>query len=222
MRKVALLFIAVLSFVHSFGQANQTTESDITYEVEVTTNIGKINFILYNDTPLHRDNLLKLIDFDYYNDMLFHRVIKGHVIQTGDPESKEQLKFKRYGEDGYKYKVDAEIKPHLYHFRGAVGMAREGDEVNPDRQSSGSHFYIVQGKNDLTEDKIPANLPDSVRQRYLAEGGRPHLDGAYTIFGEVVMGMDIVDKICEMTTDSNDRPIYDVIIENVRVFKKRK
>lgn len=221
MKRAILLLIMLVSYTTSFTQKLPEIEGDFNYEVEITTNIGKINIFLYNETPLHRDNFVKLADFEFYNEILFHRVIKGFVIQAGDPESREHKKFVQYGEGEYKYGVEAEILPQFHHTRGAVGMAREGDDVNPDRESSGSHFYIVQGHNEVDESKFTEEHTPEIRQKYLSEGGAPHLDGKYTIFGYVVSGMDVVDKIADMETDSNDRPIYDAVIENVRVFKKR-
>lgn len=220
MRQIFSLLLFVMVALSAYSSERGGGSEDFHYEVEITTNMGKINIFLDNRTPLHRDNFLKLIDFDYYDNMLFHRVIKGHVIQAGDPASAEHEKFVMYGDGGYKYNVKAEIRDDLYHVRGAVGMAREGNDVNPEKESSGSHFYIVLGDNGVVEADLPADIDPEVKAIYLKEGGRPHLDGEYTIFGHVVSGMDVVDKIGGMTTDSNDRPIYDAIIEDVRVFKK--
>lgn len=204
------------------------------YEVVMTTSKGTVRLALYNDTPRHRDNFVKLIKSGFYNQLLFHRVIKEFMIQCGDPASREASAIKVYGNDDAGYKLDAEISPKRYHHKGALAAARESDVANPSRESSSSQFYIVVGKvhNDSTltvaRDRIAkqngTEITPEREQVYRKEGGSPHLDGSYTIFGEVVSGMGNVEQIARQMTDSRDRPLDDIFIKkiNVEVVKDRK
>lgn len=202
------------------------------YVVTMQTSKGTVKFRLFNDTPKHRDNFVQLAEKGFYDHLLFHRVIRDFMIQTGDPASIEASQVKVYGNADTGYKLDAEIVPRYFHKRGAVAAAREGDEANPSRQSSGSQFYIVTGKvqNDSTltaaQKKIAARAADPAGAQITAErekvyrtvGGAPHLDGSYTIFGEVVSGMGTVLKISKLPTDSQDRPKDDdVYIKKMKV-----
>lgn len=202
------------------------------YVVTMKTSKGAVKFRLFNDTPKHRDNFVKLAEKGFYNHLLFHRVIRDFMIQTGDPESIEASQVMVYGNADAGYKLDAEIVPHYFHRRGAVAAAREGDDANPSRQSSGSQFYIVTGKvqNDSTltaaQKKIAERAANPAGAQITAErervyrmiGGAPHLDGSYTIFGEVVSGMGTVLKISKLPTDSQDRPKGDdVYIKEIKV-----
>lgn len=202
------------------------------YVVTMKTSKGTVKFRLFNDTPRHRDNFVKLAETGFYNNLLFHRVIRDFMIQAGDPESIEASLVKVYGNGDAGYKLDAEIVPRYYHKRGAVAAAREGDEANPSRQSSSSQFYIVTGKvqNDSTltaaRQKIAERAADPAASQitperekvYRTVGGAPHLDGSYTVFGEVVGGMGTVLKISKLPTDSQDRPRNDdVYIKTVKV-----
>lgn len=197
------------------------------YEITLKTSEGTVKLRLFNDTPGHRDNFVKLAEQGFYNNLLFHRVIHKFMIQGGDPESIEASQVKIYGNGDAGYKLDAEIRPQYFHKKGVLAAAREGDDVNPERQSSSSQFYIVTGKvqNDSTltaaRAKIEARRGTAItpeREKvYRSEGGAPHLDGSYTIFGEVVSGMGIVEKISKRPTDSNNRPKADVFIKAVSV-----
>ena len=175
-----------------------------------------MTILLYDDTPGHRDNMIKLIKEGFYNDQLFHRVIKDFMIQGGDPHSVDAEKGQRLGTGGPGYTIPAEFSSSRFHKKGALAAARMGDQVNPEKESSGSQFYIVQGRvfsremlrqleshrdKPFTEDAIDA---------YTTLGGTPHLDGSYTVFGEVVEGLEVVDIVASLPTDSNDRPIDDV------------
>jgi peptidylprolyl isomerase/peptidyl-prolyl cis-trans isomerase B (cyclophilin B) len=240
--------------------------------VELTTSMGKITIQLYDETPLHRDNFVKLVENHFYDSVLFHRVIKGFMIQAGDPFSKRAADGARLGEGSEGEWIDAEFVPALFHKRGAVAAARLGDAQNPERKSNGSQFYIVQGEvfsredletltrrlNDAldrsifqsllndnkdeyqrlqTSNDLPAlaafearikstrdslfnsrksTLTDEQIRLYTTIGGAPHLDGAYTVFGEVTRGMEIIDKIAASRVDANNRPI-----DNVRILKAR-
>lgn len=201
------------------------------YEVKMKTSEGAFRFRLFNDTPNHRDNFVKLAERGFYNNLLFHRVIRDFMIQTGDPESIEASQVKVYGNADAGYKLEAEIVPRYYHRRGVVAAAREGDAENPTRQSSGSQFYIVTGRmqNDSTltaarrqiaeraADPASAQITPEREKEYRTVGGAPHLDGSYTIFGEIVGGMGRVTKISQLPTDTQDRPKEDVYIREVQI-----
>ena len=184
--------------------------------VELETSMGVVKVKLFKDTPLHRDNFIKLVSEGFYNGVLFHRVIKDFMIQTGDPESIGAASDKPLGGGGPGYNVPAEILPNHYHKKGALSAARRDDSVNPNRESSGSQFYIVQGTVyddaglDAMEQRSGIKYTQEQRNAYKTLGGTPHLDGGYTVFGEVIEGLDIVDAIAGVQTGSRDRPTADV------------
>jgi len=178
--------------------------------------------VLYDETPMHRDNFIKLVNEGFYDDLLFHRVMKQFMVQGGDPNSKEAPQGQRLGSGGPGYTVEAEIgAPHLY---GALAAARTGGASNPEKRSSGSQFYIVQGRKytDISLDKIQEQkgITYNVTQRqiYKELGGTPELDMEYTVFGEVVEGFEVIDKIAEVQTDQSNRPIEDTHMK-IRVIK---
>ena len=233
-------------------------------KVKIETTLGNITVRLYDETPIHRDNFVKLVKEGYYDGTLFHRVIKDFMIQGGDPDSKGAPAGKMLGVGGPDYTLEAEIKDNLYHKRGALAAARQGDEVNPERRSSGSQFYIVWGQvykenqlnqlgkqirmqkvqdafNDLAkarreeimqmrrernraglqelQDQLIAEaenkvgkqgLTDQQMQLYSTVGGTPHLDGQYTVFGEVEEGLNVVEQIQNTATGRADRPTNDI------------
>ena len=250
--------------------------------VLISTNKGDIKIKLYNETPKHRDNFLKLVDDKFYEGVTFHRVINQFMIQGGDPLSKKTDSTGRIGNGGPGYTLDAEIVPGLYHKKGALAAARLGDDVNPTKKSSGSQFYIVHGKTFSTTDldKLTEQKNNQMKQKgftdflqnpenkeysdrfnkiqserdqaafkvfieevtplidvifesllkyeytatqnaiYGTQGGAPHLDGDYTVFGEVVEGIEIVDNIAAVPVDGKSKPLEDVIIEKMKVVKK--
>ena len=238
--------------------------------VLITTNFGEIQVKLYNETPVHRDNFIKLVKDGVYDSLLFHRVINQFMIQGGDPESKDAKPGKKLGDGTLGYTVPAEFIEGIYHKKGVLAAAREGDDINPEKASSASQFYLVQGKV-FTDEELDALLQkmrerafgkllaehlqqpgnealrmaytkaskkrdmvslDSLNQAvsthfseelneitfnetqrdiYTTVGGTPHLDGAYTVFGEIVEGLDVLDSIAAVQTDKNDRPLEDVV-----------
>ena len=213
-----LLLFVVSMFSLLTGAAKKEKRSVVRLE----TSAGNIRIALSDLTPIHRDNFLTLVQQGYYDGLLFHRVIEDFMIQTGDPDSRNAPKDSLLGNGGPGYTLAAEIVfPDLFHLRGSVAAAREGDDVNPEFRSSGSQFYIVWGQK-----LRPANMKKALS--YLEErgieldrctlsdyqiyGGSPHLDGTYTVFGEVIEGLDVVETIQACPTDSNDRPLEDVVI----------
>jgi cyclophilin family peptidyl-prolyl cis-trans isomerase len=258
----------------SSNSQTMTTNSDV--KINVTTSLGDITILLYGDTPKHRDNFVKLVNEHFYDGVLFHRVIDKFMIQTGDPDSKDAKPGTMLGMGGPGYDLDAEfVFPKHFHKRGAIAAAREPDNVNPEKKSSGSQFYIVTGDvvdstrmkqmeqylrntqmqsyfdelrrehhgeimqlrrdrdsiglNNLQEQlvkqveaKYPKSyspLTDEMRKAYSTVGGTPHLDGSYTVFGEVISGMDVVEKIEKTKTDRNDRPVEDIKIISMKVVE---
>jgi len=187
--------------------------------VKLETTKGDVVIHLYDETPLHRDNFIKLVTEGYYDSTLFHRVIQGFMIQAGDPESRHAASGDPLGFGGPSYKVPAEITPLLYHKKGALAAARQGDAVNPQKESSGSQFYIVQGKP-LTPSQLESMertgqhppFTEEQNQIYTTLGGTPHLDNGYTVFGEVVEGLAVVDSIAAAATDNRNRPLEDIRI----------
>ena len=273
---ILLIILACSAVACKSGQKKDgNMEKETVLKIE--TSMGDIKVKLYNETPKHRDNFIKLAKDGTYNGTLFHRVIKDVMVQAGDPESKNAPKGKMLGSGDVGYTVPAEfVYPKYFHKKGALSAARQGDEVNPKKESSGCQFYIVTGKvfNDSTllnmeqqknQNKVTeafnalaqkhmkeiykmrkANDQDGLYalqdtlfiqaeaeaakqpdfhftpeqiKAYTTVGGTPHLDGEYTVFGEVVEGMDIVDKIQQVKTDRSDRPEEDVKIINVSVIE---
>jgi peptidyl-prolyl cis-trans isomerase B (cyclophilin B) len=212
--KLLIILLLVFSSV-TFSQ---------THSAKIVTNYGTIKIMLYDGTPLHRDNFIKLVNRQYYDSLLFHRVIKNFVIQAGDPTSKYANDTATLGDGDLGYTIPAEIMPEkYYHKRGAVGAARD---ENPTKASSACQFYIVQGKqaNDSTfiKSKIRTEgyeTPADHKYVYKTDGGIPHLDSRYTVFGEVTSGLNVVDKIAEAEKDANDRPKKEVRIISVRMIK---
>ncbi len=245
--------------------------------VLIHTNYGEIKVKLYNETPLHRDNFIKLVKKGVYDSLLFHRVINEFMIQGGDPESKNAKPGKKLGDGTLGYTVPAEFVEGIYHKKGVLAAAREGDDINPEKASSASQFYLVQGKvfseeelnaleqkmrdkkfarllglfledpknrdirnaytratrqgnravldslnrtimPEFQEELSQVKLNESQRELYTSTGGTPHLDGSYTVFGEVVQGLNVLDSIAGVQTDKNDRPVQDVVF-SVSILK---
>jgi cyclophilin family peptidyl-prolyl cis-trans isomerase len=184
--------------------------------VKIETDSGTMVAKLYNQTPLHRDNFIKLIKEHFYDGLLFHRVIKNFMIQGGDPDSKNAKPGGLLGEGGLKYTIPAEFDTSLFHKKGALAMARESDDVNPKKNSSSTQFYIVEGKPvtdsemDKWEKRFKIKIPENHRIIYRTIGGAPFLDMNYTVFGEVIYGTDVIDKIANTPKDAHDRPLQNI------------
>ena len=240
--------------------------------VKISTDYGDMKVRLYDKTPKHRDNFLKLVKEKFYDGLLFHRVINHFMIQGGDPTSRNAAPNVMLGEGDVDYRIDAEFVPEYFHKKGVIAAAREGDDVNPERKSSGAQFYIVQGqvyspeqleatvksinerrkmtlygklkkqyKDEFTQlqeandtealgklsEKLTREcdslfvteelvLTEAQKQAYTTVGGTPHLDGQYTVYGEVIEGLEVLDKIAAVKTNSFYRPVKDVVIEKIR------
>ncbi len=230
MKKI-LLTLLLLSFsIISFAQKDSTIrKKDRKRDVLLQTTFGDIILRLSDSTPLHRDNFLKLTKTGFYDSVLFHRVIKDFMIQGGDPDSKIAIAGKPLGSGDIGYRVPAEFRTTLFHKKGVIAAAQDG---NPEKASSGCQFYIVQGKVwtdaglDSTETfRLKRKIPMDQREVYKTIGGTPHLDQGYTVFGEVVKGLDVVDKIAVVATSKGadkNRPLADVKIIKAKLVKRKK
>lgn len=273
---LALLLMAATIDSCGAGSSQNAKAQDET-KVLIKTNLGDITIKLYNETPQHRDNFIKLVQEHYYDSVLFHRVIRDFMVQAGDPDSKNAEKYAQLGTGGPGYTIPAEfVYPQYFHKRGALSAARQGDQVNPERNSSGSQFYIVTGKKyskfqlqDLEEqldkqqgqtifnllcgqnidkireiqasgdqdslmrlqDELVAKTEQMLKEQgpfkftkeqveaYTSQGGTPFLDNQYTVFGEVIDGMKVVEKIESAGTDTYDRPRKDISIITMEIIK---
>ncbi len=196
--------------------------------VLLETSMGNMTIELFDKTPQHRDNFIKLADEAFFNDLLFHRVINGFMIQGGDPNSKNAAPNVPLGSGGPGYTVPAEFDEELIHVKGVLSAARQGDQVNPMKASSGSQFYVVQGKTEtdqsLNSIEMRKGFKYTQQQRdvYKTLGGTPFLDGDYTVFGRVIEGLDVIDKIASVQTNRaiGDRPVEDVKMKITVLNKK--
>jgi len=213
---IAPIVYIMVSFVFLSSPA-KSQEVKGEYLIKFVTSKGDMLIKLYNETPAHRDNMIKLIKEEFYKDQLFHRVIKDFMVQGGDPHSTDAEKGQRLGSGGAGYTVPAEFHKDLIHKKGALAAARKGDSVNPEQASSGSQFYLVQGRVltpediDILTQRGITSLTEESAEVYMTLGGTPHLDGSYTVFGEVIEGLEILDAIAASPCDAYDRPIEDVI-----------
>ncbi len=218
MRTTAYIFSIVLLTLsyNVFARQNDLNKGDTL--VKISTEYGDIVLRLYPDTPIHRENFFKLVNEGFYNDQLFHRVINQFMIQGGDPHSINAAQGQRLGTGGPGYTLPAEFRSNHFHSKGVIAAARQGDEQNPEKASSGSQFYIVQGKVFTIEELmimeqrgVHKPFTKEEIETYTTVGGTPHLDGSYTVFGEVVSGQEVVDKIAAVQTDAFKRPIEDIV-----------
>ncbi|OCW96019.1 peptidylprolyl isomerase [Macellibacteroides sp. HH-ZS] len=214
------LCFSLFSVYTLWGQEKETL-------VLIDTDMGKIKVKLYNETPQHRDNFIKLINEGRYDGLIFHRIIKQFMVQGGDVTSKDAPIDKPLGDGDLGYTVPAEIVyPKYFHKRGALCAARTGDDTNPERASSATQFYIVTGKffTDMELDKkeVEEGIKYTPEQReaYKIQGGAPHLDNKYTVFGEVVKGQDVVDEMHLVATNDKDRPLKNIKIKSMKVVIK--
>ncbi len=273
-KNISIFLLPIIALIIFFSCSTSKKMENKEQLVLIETSLGNIKVKLYNQTPLHRDNFIKLVKEKYYDGVLFHRIIDNFMIQAGEPNSRNAKKGKTLGVGDVDYTIPAEIIPELFHKKGALAAARQGDQVNPEKRSSGSQFYIVEGQtftdeefdqlenriNSMTkqatffkfveEEKNNAMDNDSVfdyskiqqaaalkteeffantepykispenREVYKTIGGTPHLDQNYTVFGEVVEGLDVVEKIAEVKTGDSDRPVEDVIIISMKTVRK--
>ncbi|MBO6080720.1 MAG: peptidylprolyl isomerase [Bacteroidales bacterium] len=210
------------------GATEQTSSKNNTQmmtKVLFKTTFGDITVALYDDTPQHKANFIKLVNDKFYDGVLFHRIIKGFMIQGGDPNSKTAKAGQRLGDGDVGYTIPAEFVAGHYHKRGALAAAREPDQVNPQKASSGCQFYIVDGtvydndKMTLIAQRTGKTFSPEQVQAYTTVGGAPWLDGDYTVFGEVIKGMDVVDKIAGQQKDGNDRPLEDIKIISATILR---
>jgi len=216
--KKLILFICTFSVLSAFAAKPKNQY------IRIKTEFGECIVKLYNETPLHRDNFLKLTKKGFYNGTLFHRVIKDFMIQGGDPDSKTAKPDSLLGEGDVGYTIPAEFRDSLFHKKGVLAAARDN---NPEKASSGCQFYLVQGKiftdeqlNSVEEKRLKFKIPEWQRQVYKTIGGSPHLDRNYTVYGEIIVGLDMVDKIAVLTTDKNNRPKQDVKMD-ITILKRR-
>jgi cyclophilin family peptidyl-prolyl cis-trans isomerase len=228
--KKLFLFLALVITASSYAQKDSVvTKKDRKKDILLQTSMGDIVVRLSDSTPLHRDNFIKLVKVGFYDSVLFHRVIKNFMIQGGDPDSKNAVAGIALGNGGPTYRVPAEFRPTLFHKKGVIAAARDN---NPEKASSGSQFYLVQGKKftdaglDSVETyRLKRKIPAEQREVYKTTGGTPHLDQGYTVFGEVVKGLDVVDAIAAVATSTGtdkDRPLQDVRIVKAKLIKRKK
>lgn len=234
MKKICFLPLLICLSIFSFAQKEiKIKKKDRKRDIEFVTNYGSIVLRLYDSTPLHRDNFIRLVKSGFYDSTLFHRVINNFMIQGGDPDSKRAKPGQPLGNGGPKYTVPAEFRVSIFHRKGVLAAARESDDVNPQKASSSSQFYIVQGRK-FTDGALDTleirrlggrKIPADQREVYKTIGGTPHLDQNYTVFGEVVTGLDVVDKIAATPTSKDvdrDRPLEDVRIMKAKLIKRKK
>ncbi len=235
MKKVFFSAVLLVFAYVSYSQRDTLVrKKDRKRDVLIQTTAGDMVVRLSDSTPLHRDNFIKLVKKKYYDSVLFHRVIQNFMIQAGDPNSRGAEAGKGLGNGGPGYTIPAEFRVTLFHRKGFIAAARMGDNQNPQKASSGSQFYIVQGKkftdaglDSLERDRLGSRkLPVEHREIYKTFGGTPHLDQNYTVFGEVISGLDVVDAIAAQSTSiaqqDINRPLQDVKILKARLIKRKK
>ncbi|MCP4121079.1 MAG: peptidylprolyl isomerase [Bacteroidetes bacterium] len=215
MNKSIILYVFIGLFM-SYSCSDAQSKKYKNQIVLISTEFGDMKIRLYDETPKHKENFLKLVDEGFYDGLLFHRVINEFMLQGGDPNSKGAEAGAALGNGGPGYTIPAEFNPELNHKKGALAAARQGDQVNPKKESSGSQFYIVHGKRWKTDEletmskRSGIEYTEEQMQTYREIGGTPHLDGSYTVFGEVFEGLEVIDKIAAAKADSRNRPLEDI------------
>jgi cyclophilin family peptidyl-prolyl cis-trans isomerase len=216
--KNIFIFLTLFLSISAFGQGSTNATEKKSTMIELQTTLGTIKIELFDNTPGHKDNFMKLVNEGLYDGLLFHRVIPNFMIQGGDPDSKDAPAGKMLGMGGPGYTIPAEFVNENVHIKGMLAAARQGDQVNPQKASSGSQFYIVQGQpvNDAFLNQVEQmrnfKYSDEQRNAYKELGGTPHLDRDYTVFGKITEGMDVLDKISKVNCDRANRPLEDVKI----------
>ena len=235
MKKVSLFLSALCIAAISFAQKSDSTvtKKDRKKDVLMQTTMGDMIIRLSDSTPLHRDNFLKLVKVGFYDSLLFHRVMKGFMVQGGDPNSKFAKAGMPLGNGDLGYTIPTEFGETLFHKKGVIAAARQPDNVNPTKASSASQFYIAQGKvftdaelDIMEQQRLQGKkIPESYRTVYKTIGGIPHLDRNYTVYGEVVNGLEVIDKIADVDVSKGrdlNRPITDVRIIKAKLIKRKK
>jgi cyclophilin family peptidyl-prolyl cis-trans isomerase len=234
MKKIFFVLLNCLIILSAAAQKDSTVnKKDRKKDVLMETSMGNIVIRLSDSTPLHRDNFLKLVKRHFYDSVLFHRVMQNFMIQAGDPNSKTAAAGVPLGVGGLNYTIPAEFRKTMFHKKGVIAAARYGDEENPEKASSSCQFYIAQGKifTDAGLDSVETyrlngrKIPTAWREVYKTTGGIPHLDQNYTVYGEVISGLDVVDKIAAVqTSKARDRyrPVENVRIVSTKLIKRKK
>lgn len=231
MKKALLLVSGLVLAISMMAQPDSvvTKKDRKKRDVLLQTSMGDIVIRLSDSTPLHRDNFLKLVKTHFYDSVLFHRVIQNFMIQGGDPDSKTAPPGKPLGNGGPSYRVPAEFRPTLFHKKGVIAAARDN---NPEKASSGSQFYLTQGKvftdaglDSVETYRLKRKIPAEQREVYKTLGGVPHLDQNYTVFGEVIKGIEVIDRIAAVATSKGadrDRPLENVVILKAKLIKRKR
>lgn len=230
MKKIFAFLVFSSLVITAFSQRDTLIrKKDRKKDVLLQTSMGNIVIRLSDSTPLHRDNFLKLVKQKFYDSVLFHRVIQNFMIQAGDPDSKKAIPGQPLGSGGPGYRVPAEFRPGLFHKKGVIAAARDN---NPEKASSGCQFYLTQGKvftdaglDSVETFRLKRKIPASQREVYKTLGGVPHLDQNYTVFGEVVKGLDVIDRIAAVPTSKSvdrDRPMENVVIVKATLIRRKR
>lgn len=230
MKKIFAFLVFSSLVITAFSQRDTLIrKKDRKKDVLLQTSMGNIVIRLSDSTPLHRDNFLKLVKQKFYDSVLFHRVIQNFMIQAGDPDSKKAIPGQPLGSGGPGYRVPAEFRPGLFHKKGVIAAARDN---NPEKASSGCQFYLTQGKvftdaglDSVETFRLKRKIPASQREVYKTLGGVPHLDQNYTVFGEVVKGLDVIDRIAAVPTSKGvdrDRPLENVVIVKATLIRRKR
>ena len=229
MRRLIIIITVLLSLPALSQKDSSVTKKDRKKDVLLQTSYGDIIVRLSDSTPMHRDNFIKLTKIGFYDSVLFHRVIKNFMIQAGDPDSKNAPAGKPLGNGGPGYRIPAEFRQSLFHKKGVIAAARDN---NSEKASSASQFYITQGKvhtdgslDTIETDRLKRKIPAALREVYKTVGGVPHLDQNYTVFGEVIRGIEVIDKIASVQTSKGsdrDRPVENVVIIKAKLIKRKR